>query len=564
MTADRIKTLLNHIPRYAEEEGDFYSVSREELTDVLCSKNGVSREVAENTIESIENLLDTLAVLNPDYLQKGEWCFVSFPAQLLAMSLLTAMSDQESRFFTANFWNTQGISNDKKDQQRDILHHIETQRVACHTVQGAMPIRYIYVAWGIIKLDNQILLYQREDTQKRHDKSAGDYGLIGGRLNQNDIPLFSDDTKACLQMLQSDHIEFIKESLPNTLKRELHEEAGLIFETHYKFKPWRMLKPYSQVQGSAPNHAYTQYYFEIFHIELTLEGYLFLQQKVKSDERLVWFSIDEFVEGKTTEGKIAYLKALINNFENNSETLRQQLKDLSNSFNTNYLYQPKKQNDYALTLPANNQGKILFGFKGKEKPLDISLSENQLAILLGLATHNRDCKFNSIPANIFFHPYGWIEIKNDNLLQKELTQLSMLFKQTEFTIENQKDKFFRFSIEPSVIYFDDKFFSYSALANDLNSTKSKIPITLTRQPITTAFGMTELAQETFVISLKLANDLQNLSEQQHSSDNEKAQRIEDNYSKTLAKEPQFLALGLKNLVRRENGIMKFCVSLIPL
>ena len=242
MTADTIKNLLNHIPRYTEEEGDFYSVSREELIDTLCLKNEVPREITENTIDLIESLLDTLAVLNPVYLQKGEWCFVSFPAQLLAMSLLTAMSDQESRLFASNFWNTQGISNDKKDQQRDILHNIETQRVACHTAKDAMPIRYIYVAWGIIKLDNQILLYQREDTQKRHDKSAGDYGLIGGRLNQNDISLFSDDTRACLQMLQSDNIEFIKESLPNTLKRELHEEAGLIFETHYKLLDNNLLR----------------------------------------------------------------------------------------------------------------------------------------------------------------------------------------------------------------------------------------------------------------------------------------------------------------------------------
>ena len=99
MKADIIKTLLNQIPRYAEEEGDFYSVSRKELTDVLCSSNDVSREVAENIIDLIENLLDTLAVLNSDYLQKGEWCFISFPAQLMAMSLLTAMSQKESYLF---------------------------------------------------------------------------------------------------------------------------------------------------------------------------------------------------------------------------------------------------------------------------------------------------------------------------------------------------------------------------------------------------------------------------------------------------------------------------------
>ncbi len=561
MTTDTIKTLLNHIPRYTEEEGDFYSISRGELIKALCLDNKVPHEVAKNTVDLIENLLDTLAVLNSDYLQRGEWCFVSFPAQLLAMSLLTAMSDQDSRFFTGNFWNTQGISNDKKDQQRDILHNIETQRVACHTAKDAMPIRYIYVAWGIIKLDNQILLYQREDTQKRHDKSAGDYGLIGGRLNQNDIPLFSDDTRACLQMLQSDNIEFIKESLPNTLKRELHEEAGLIFETHYTFKPWRMLKPYSQVQGSAPNHAYTLYHFEIFHIELTLEGYLFLQQKVKSDDRLVWFSIDEFVEGKTTEGKIAYLKALVNDFDGNWQAMKLNLIELSNSFNPNYLYLPKKQNDYALTLPSDNESKILFGFKGKEKALDILLTERQFAILLGLAAHNRSFKFDYTPENIVFHPYGWVEVKGDEYLQKELVGLSSLFKSAEFIIENQQDKLFRLSIEPSMIYFDDKCFIYHVLAEELNGIKTKIPITVIRLPIPTELGIVCGVKETFIISLNLANGLQKLSQKQHSSDNDDAQRIEDNYSKTLTKEPCFLTLGLKSLLRREDGLINFCISI---
>jgi 8-oxo-dGTP pyrophosphatase MutT (NUDIX family) len=554
-----IKTLLNHIPRYAEEEGDFYSVSREELTDALCSKNEISREVAENTIGLIEDLLDTLAVLNSDYLQKGEWSFVSFPAQLLAMSILSALSEKESRFFASNFWNTQGISNSKKDQQRDILKHIETQRFSHHNNSPA-PIRYIYVAWGMIKLDNQILLYQREDTQKRHDKSAGDYGLIGGRLNQNDIQSFSGDMQARLQVLQSDNVELIKESLPTTLKRELREEAGLIFETHYTFKSWRTLKPYSQVQGSASNHAYTQYHFEIFHIELTLEGYLFLQQKIKSDDRLVWFSTDEIIRGQTIDGKIAYLKALMNDFENNPELLNQQLNDLPSSFNTNYLYQPKKQNDYALTLPTNNQDKILFGFKGKEKPLDISLTENQFAIFLGLAAHNRACKFNSIPKDIVFHPYGWIEVKEDNFLQTELIQLSALFKQTELTIENQKDKFFRFSIEPSIIYFEDKCFIYSVSSEDLKSIKSKIEITLTRLPIHTAFGITHEVKEVFNISINLASGLQELSQQQSPSDNPRAEKIEDNYSKTLTKEARFMSLGLKNVVRRENGIIKFCIN----
>lgn len=120
MSAQLIQSLIPHIPRYAEEEGDFYSVPREVLINVLCQQH-LDRAIAENTIDLLETLLDTLAVLNPGFLQKGEWCFVSFPAQLLAMSVLTAMGDADSRLFTTHFWNTQGIANDRKDQQRDVL-----------------------------------------------------------------------------------------------------------------------------------------------------------------------------------------------------------------------------------------------------------------------------------------------------------------------------------------------------------------------------------------------------------------------------------------------------------
>ncbi len=273
----------------------------------MCQQHTLDRAIAENTIDLLETLLDTLAVLNTDYLQKGEWCFVSFPAQLMATSVLTALSDTESRLFAPNFWTTQGISSDKRDQQRAVLRFVENSRNNNHASHQAQPIRYCYVAWSIIKLDGKILFYQREDTQKRHDKSAGDYGLIGGRANQNDVPI--TDKAALLKELQSPNSGLVKKALPSTLKRELREEAGLLFGSHYTFKPWRTLKTYRQVQGAAPNHALTEYYLEIFQIDLTLEGYLFLQQKIKADDRLAWFSIDEMVRGETTDGKIPYIKA---------------------------------------------------------------------------------------------------------------------------------------------------------------------------------------------------------------------------------------------------------------
>ena len=154
MLQDLLKTLITALPRYAEEEGDFFSVDRSRLIDRLCEQHGIDKPVAENTVLLCECLLDSLSLLQRDYLAKGAWCFVSFPAQLLAMSLLTTMSDADSRLLAANFWNTQGIANDRKDQQRDLLRVVELARFEHHAGQQAPPIRYCYVAWSILKQQN--------------------------------------------------------------------------------------------------------------------------------------------------------------------------------------------------------------------------------------------------------------------------------------------------------------------------------------------------------------------------------------------------------------------------
>lgn len=557
MSANLIQTLIFHLPRYAEEEGDFYSVPRETLISALCRHHQLERAVAENTINLIETLLDTLAVLNTAYLQKGEWCFISFPAQLLATSLLTAMSDNESRFFADNFWNTQGIADAKKNQQREVLCVVENRRYEHHASRNAKPIRYIYVAWSIIKLDGNILFYQREDTQKRFDKKAGDYGLVGGRLNQHDVP-GDMMMPALLVELQSANSDLIKKALPETLKREIREEAGLIFERHYRFKPWRSLKPYRQVQGSAPNHALTEYYLDIFQIELTLEGYLFLQQQIKRDERLVWFAIEDVANGETGDGKICYVKALVDDFENDRIALKTELLALPDSFTAGYLFDPPK---YGLTLLIDAERPLLAGVLGKEKTLDLVLTPRQSAVLLGLAAHGRGFEFTAVEENIILHPYGWIDVKNNPTLQTELKQLAELFKVTDLIIENHHDVLFRLSVNPDMVYFDEALFTYSVHKADLIGTKTKIPVSIERKAFATALGITTVKAEAFKVTLEFAHKLQQLSENQFSADNEEAVKIEDTYEKGLHKKSNFSALGLRKLIRRDVGVIKFCCKL---
>lgn len=557
MTDNLIKTLIRELPRYAEEEGDFYSVDRNSLIRVISKRHAIEPAVAENTVMLCEQLLDALSVLNVDYLLKGEWCFVSFPAQLLATSVLTAMSDGESRFFAPGFWNTQGVSNDKRERQRDVLHLIENARNENHLSRQARPIRYCYVAWSLIKLDGRILFYQREDTQKRFDKAAGDYGLIGGRANQTDIAIA--DKKALLKALQSPHSECIKQALPNTLKRELREETGLLFEEHYTFKPWRSLKPYRQVQGAAPNHALTEYYLDIFRIDLTLEGYLHLRKKIETDERLVWFSLADVAHGETADGKIPYIKALHNDFGSSQAVLEAALEALPDSFASKYLFYPSK---YGIILPIAPDKPVSAGVLGKDKPLAIHLTARQSLLVLGLAAHLREFQFASLNEHVVLHPYGWIEVTGQTAIRAELKDLTALLNEGELIVENHRDTYFRLSVAPEVIFFADELFAFSVRDADLNGTKAKIPVTLQRQSFQTALGCVGEKTEVFELTRGFVGRLKTLSDHSFSVYDNDAIQIEDNYKKELHKEAKFKALGLRNLVRREAGVFKFVLPFV--
>jgi len=547
-----IPTLIPHLPRYAEEEGDFYAVPRTALVDALCQAP-LDRAVAEMAVALVETLLDTLAVLDADYLQRGEWCWVSFPAQLLALSVLTAWGDPDSRFFAAHFWNTQGIPDAKKNQQRDVLHAIETRREAHHKQQAAQPVRYIYVAWSIIKLDGKILLHQREDTRKRHDVLAGDYGLVGGRLNQRDVA----DTcpkPDLLAALQSADSPLMKAALTTTLKRELHEETGLEYGLHYQFKPWRCLKPYRQLQGAAPNHALTDYHFEVFQIELTLAGYLFLQARVAEDVRLVWFSPKDMVPGKSAKD-LPYLHALLADFADDSVAFEQALAALPDSFGAGYCVDKPK---YGVTLLLGAEKPVLAGMLGKEKPLDVVLTARQTALLLGLAAHGRGFEFASVTEQVAFLPYGWVDVEGHPTLPAELKALAACLQNTDAHIDVYQDRLFRLSVNPAMLYFDEALFAFSVRQADLASVQAKIPITLTRRAFVTSLGEVAATSETFKISLELADKLRKIADPSIYVDVDQAQKIEDAYEKTLHKEPRFSALGLRKLLRHTDGSIRFC------
>jgi hypothetical protein len=66
-----VETLLRLLPRYAEEEGDFYAVHRDVLVSAITEKHGIPSNIAETAVGFCERLLETLSVLNAGISAEG-------------------------------------------------------------------------------------------------------------------------------------------------------------------------------------------------------------------------------------------------------------------------------------------------------------------------------------------------------------------------------------------------------------------------------------------------------------------------------------------------------------
>ncbi|MFI3220714.1 MAG: NUDIX hydrolase, partial [Methylococcales bacterium] len=105
---------------------------------------------------------------------------------------------------------------------------------------------------------------------------------------------------------------------------------------------------------------------------------------------------------------------------------------------------------------------------------------------------------------------------------------------------------------------DDELFTYSVRQKDLDSIKTKTPINLMRAAISTPMGVCASKTEDFLLSFDLAMGLHELSQTSYTATHEEAKKTKDNCRKFFDKNESFLALGLKNLLREEAGMIKFC------
>ena len=457
MSAAAFKSLADVLPYYAEEGSLATQLTVAEAIENVTQMGGGSPCEATLVVTTCQRLFDSLALLDRRLLPAGQWQFVSFPAQLVARSILSALSDEDQDFFERGYWE-QGSHRPEEliEAQRALLHGMETARVSSHRRSAASPIRFVYVAWGLIRLDGRFLLHHREDKTRRQ---TGNYVLPGGRFNPSDLP--SDlQTPRALPLIQRAESPEALSCLERTLTRELAEETGLHPGEHYEFRDWRRLRPYRGIEGTRNNHAYTEYLIQIFEVTLTASGHLRLFETLSErPDQFAWFSSEELAHKVRSDGKAAYLEAL-------DADLGDELMGALDEVHEAFLDQPKFQDETdAIDCPMTNASQLMRGRTGKERTVPIIFSGDERAILFGLAWHAKQLAFSNT-RHVALLPSGWVKVLDES----ERTCFSLITEKLRDAgldlIECRDEQFFRISATAEIIFFDGSSFRYDIGATD--------------------------------------------------------------------------------------------------
>ncbi len=467
------RQLLVVMPLHAEE-----GLAREDIDELeLVSQIQASVECAHAAgpvVSTIRRLFDSLALLDPSLLTAGRWAFISFPASLVARSILETMATPGNTFFVPDYW-TQGTHRPPEivEEQRELLRRMENQRTSNAAILPH-PIRTVHVTWGLLRLGNRFLLHRREDKTR---PDVGAYVFPGGRLDLTDLAVEDRSAMALRELFNVDSTTAIQ-SQRRTLERELREELDL-FPSEYVATHRRQLEPFHKVEGTRNNHAYTAYNIAIYSVKLTQTGELKVLDRVThAPAEWAWFSTQELVAGKRPDGKRAFVDALL--------TLPSaELNDFLSSGIPDSSDNPpvyRKKGD-AIELPSSVGEPILIGDAGRQKPVRLSLSQQAWELLMLLAWHARGLEM-SISGGLFvFLGGGWIKLRNEELLETAQELVEQFQNADLRLVECDAFGHCRLSISAEHLYFEPKCFEYFW---DVESEEK--PIVLTLKKIDTKWG----------------------------------------------------------------------------
>jgi 8-oxo-dGTP pyrophosphatase MutT (NUDIX family) len=525
MNPQAFAVLLEHLPLHAPEGPDRAAVPR---TDILGALQTVLPQgEAECLVAVVERLLTLCATLDQQALQRGEWCFVSFPARLCALSLLRSLAEPRQFLFSSDFWEVSPSPHENTlNAQHLVLFWLEQRRL--EYFPQATPIRQCAVSAGVIRLARKFWLHRRESQRVRDGN--GEYVLPGGRSVFADLEILSGVSFAERLRLLDEAGQLPLAAREQTLKRELREEIGWLYGLDYFFESSRVLPVREKLSGAASNFSHTRYYFTLFELKTTWAGFFKLFQAKKARPgQFAEFSLEELRAGKNRAGQTAYL-----------DILDQAMLDAPDSLPAAYHFDSPAQ---AVTLPLRTDSPLRQGNARHETILLQAglLSPAQCRLLWLLGAHGKGLEIVPCQA-LELLPYGWIRLLDQDL-QEVAAGLAERLRDSRL-LEIAAPEYFRLSVAPACIFFESLCFSYQL-------DKRARTITFIRQAQDFAWAEVKAQKLALPVSNSLLNAIHEL-EQGKDLDFGKNARLESLARAAFEKQGQLASMGLRKFLRIEN------------
>ncbi len=467
MTDIDLRSLALALPLCAEEGPYREVVPESELIAALVGTS--SHEKALGAVSTLRRMFEAFGLLDTAELARSNWAFASFPAYLMGRSLLEAFATPDLSLFYPGYWQHEGHKPDNViEEQRRLLAELEGRRVRFHPAADPLPIRFVFVAWGLIRIGNDFLLVHREDKSR---PDARNFVFPGGRFHVDDLPPKERNAEV-LRRIHSADIEWMVEALSRTLSRELDEELNLRLSADYYAMPIVTLKPYRKIEGARNNHAYTEYHIRLFNIALTPEGEARMLDQVAGSPELAWFRLEDLTSTSgRADGKSAFIDALRDEY---GDKLPEMLAAIPDSSGTPYRLTGET---HAVDLPVTPGATFRVGKTGKEKDVPITLTQQEHALLVTLVAHARGIEPAAVAEHVRLLGGGWIKMVSEIAITTAATLAQRLADAQLPLVQIAAGSFVRVAIDPAIAYFSEAAYRYQ-----LNGYKLQVDLALSLMP----------------------------------------------------------------------------------
>lgn len=539
-TRDLLTAVSRLLPRIAEESGDREEIPETELIQRLIDATGVGSEEAGTMLGVVRRMLQALSVLDEGRLSSDVWAFASFPASLMARSVLSGLGVAEFRLLEPGFWNA---SEYLVDRQRALIKRSEELRAALPA--GLLPIRRVWVSWAWIALDGKFLMVRREDPAPHRDGSRGQFVFPGGRVSNEDLPeLVYLTASQCLDFFDpSTEIDpsHIRYAFSQAVKRELREELeipGNAFEAETSVgEPIH----YIALEGAKSAYSTTEYHIQPFKVALKDAGKTALLHCLAThSERFTWFTAEELAAGVNAAGAKAFVDAIRQGGPAlDPDAFRIPIGNAS----------PLKD---PIDIPGKPSDPFAVGIAGRERQVHVDLDADEIELLNWLAAVRRGDDIEELAVGVSIaNGTGWVLVDDDNTLAK-LRTLAAKLDEKDLPLLDFHDRAVRMNAATP-------YFSPALLSMEIQDERrgKSYRLDMSRQRVQSLLGVASVKEASTSLPEILGNAIYSLNQGdlQSALDNmETVKRMQREIRRFLD------TIGARLLVRQVDGVPELAVG----